>query len=90
MDEKRTSSIRALTDLLAEMTERVVKLEMEAEEAKADALNWFQNWQASEGRNEEIRAKLDNERTEHDKTKKILQGLLDDIKEGELTYGTNE
>ena len=90
MDEKRTSSIRALTDLLAEMTERVVKLETEAEEAKADALNWFQNWKASEARAEDFDAKLAKELEEHAKTKKILQGLLDDIKEGELMYGTNE
>jgi hypothetical protein len=90
MDEKRTSSIRAVTDLLAEMTERAIKLEMEVEEAKADALNWFRNWEASEARNRDVDAKQEKELEEHANTKKILQGLLDDIEKGELTYGSHQ
>lgn len=88
MNEKSTNPIRALAELLAETTERAMKLEMEAEEAKADALNWFQNWKASEARAEDLDAKLAKELEEHAQTKKALQGLLDAIEKGELIHGT--
>ena len=85
-EETKKNPIQLVTELLAEMTARVVEAEQQRDEAQKNSDEWYAYYQKKTEELKELEAKLAAETEEHQKTRQQLREALNN-QEGEQDHG---
>lgn len=85
-EETKKNPIWLVTELLAEMTARVVEAERQRDEAQQSSDEWYAYYQKKTEELKELEAKLAAETEEHQKTRQQLREALNN-QEGEQDHG---
>ena len=85
-EETKKNPIWLVTELLAEMTARVVEAEQQRDEAQKNSDEWYAYYQKKDAELKETAAKLAAEIEEHQKTRQQLREALNN-QEGEQEHG---
>ena len=85
-EETKKNPIWLVTELLAEMTARVVEAERQSDEAQKSSDEWYAYYQKKTEELKELEAKLAAETEEHQKTRQQLREALNN-QEGEQEHG---
>lgn len=85
-EETKKNQIWLVTELLAEMTARVVEAERQRDEAQKSSDEWYAYYQKKTEELKELEAKLAAETEEHQKTRQQLREALNN-QEGEQDHG---
>ena len=85
-EETKKNPIWLVTELLAEMTARVVEAERQRDEAQKSSDEWYAHYQKKTEELKELEAKLAAETEEHQKTRQQLREALNN-QEGEQEHG---
>ena len=85
-EETKKNPIWLVTELLAEMTARVVEAEQQRDEAQKNSDEWYAYYQKKDAELKETAAKLAAEIEEHQKTRQQLREALNN-QEGEQDHG---
>ena len=85
-EETKKNPIWLVTELLAEMTARVVEAEQQRDEAQKSSDEWYAYYQKKDAELKETAAKLAAEIEEHQKTRQQLREALNN-QEGEQDHG---
>lgn len=85
-EETKKNPIWLVTELLAEMTARVVEAERQRDEAQKSSDEWYAYYQKKTEELKEQEAKLAAETEEHQKTRQQLREALNN-QEGEQDHG---
>ena len=85
-EETKKNPIWLVTELLAEMTARVVEAERQRDEAQKSSDEWYAYYQKKTAELKETAAKLAAEIEEHQKTRQQLREALNN-QEGEQEHG---
>lgn len=85
-EETKKNPIQLVTELLAEMTARVVEAERQRDEAQKSSDEWYAYYQKKTEELKELEAKLAAETEEHQKTRQQLREALNN-QEGEQDHG---
>ena len=85
-EETKKNPIQLVTELLAEMTARVVEAEQQRDEAQKSSDEWYAYYQKKTEELKELEAKLAAETEEHQKTRQQLREALNN-QEGEQEHG---
>lgn len=85
-EETKKNPIQLVTELLAEMTARVVEAEQQRDEAQKSSDEWYAYYQKKTEELKELEAKLAAETEEHQKTRQQLREALNN-QEGDQDHG---
>lgn len=85
-EETKKNPIQLVTELLAEMTARVVEAEQQRDEAQKSSDEWYAYYQKKTEELKELEAKLAAETEEHQKTRQQLREALNN-QEGDQEHG---
>lgn len=85
-EETKKNPIQLVTELLAEMTARVVEAERQRDEAQKSSDEWYAYYQKKTEELKELEAKLAAETEEHQKTRQQLREALNN-QEGDQDHG---
>ena len=85
-EETKKNPIQLVTELLAEMTARVVEAEQQRDEAQKNSDEWYAYYQKKTEELKELEAKLAAETEEHQKTRQQLREALNN-QEGDQDHG---
>lgn len=85
-EETKKNPIWLVTELLAEMTARVVEAEQQRDEAQKSSDEWYAYYQKKTEELKELEAKLAAETEEHQKTRQQLREALNN-QEGDQDHG---
>ena len=85
-EETKKNPIQLVTELLAEMTARVVEAERQRDEAQKSSDEWYAYYQKKTEELKELEAKLAAETEEHQKTRQQLREALNN-QEGDQEHG---
>ena len=85
-EETKKNPIWLVTELLAEMTARVVEAERQRDEAQKSSDEWYAYYQKKTEELKELEAKLAAETEEHQKTRQQRREALNN-QEGEQDHG---
>ena len=85
-EETKKNPIWLVTELLAEMTARVVEAERQRDEAQKSSDEWYAYYQKKTEELKELEAKLAAETEEHQKTRQQLREALSNQK-GDQDHG---
>ncbi|WP_302316952.1 hypothetical protein [uncultured Alistipes sp.] len=85
-EETKKNPIQLVTELLAEMTARVVEAEQQRDEAQKNSDEWYAYYQKKDAELKETAAKLAAEIEEHQKTRQQLREALNN-QEGDQDHG---
>lgn len=85
-EETKKNPIQLVTELLAEMTARVVEAEQQRDEAQKSSDEWYAYYQKKTEELKELEAKLAVETEEHQKTRQQLREALNN-QEGDQDHG---
>ena len=85
-EETKKNPIWLVTELLAEMTARVVEAERQRDEAQKSSDEWYAYYQKKDAELKETAAKLAAETEEHQKTRQQLREALNN-QEGDQEHG---
>lgn len=85
-EETKKNPIWLVTELLAEMTARVVEAEQQRDEAQKNSDEWYAYYQKKDAELKETAAKLAAEIEEHQKTRQQLREALNN-QEGDQDHG---
>lgn len=85
-EETKKNPIQLVTELLAEMTARVVEAEQQRDEAQKRLDEWYAYYQKKTEELKELEAKLAAETEEHQKTRQQLREALNN-QEGDQDHG---
>lgn len=85
-EETKKNPIQLVTELLAEMTARVVEAERQRDEAQKNSDEWYAYYQKKTEELKELEAKLAAETEEHQKTRQQLREALNN-QEGDQDHG---
>ena len=85
-EETKKNPIQLVTELLAEMTARVVEAERQRDGGQKSSDEWYAYYQKKTEELKELEAKLAAETEEHQKTRQQLREALNN-QEGEQDHG---
>lgn len=87
MNEKTTTPIEAMANLLAEMTERAIEAENERVAAREDAQQWYQNYLRKDAQLSEIKAELEAQRKENEELRSTISEYIETMQKGAQENG---
>lgn len=79
MNEKTTTPIQRMADLLAEMTERAMEAERQRDAAKDDAEQWYHNYRNTAVKLNETEAALAEQTKENEELRSAIKEYIESM-----------